>query len=106
MGGTNSAQVVHAHAGDLQLINVGLGPAFNVSYTVVPEVLTASIARPSGYLVHILLRESAAIPVSREIIRGNKWIFTVEYDALTGRKYETKITIDDLVLTKVVHRVT
>jgi hypothetical protein len=61
----------------------------------------ANIARPNGYLVHILLRESATIPVARQLIRGNKWTVKLQYDSLTGRRYETRIVIDDLVLTTV-----
>jgi hypothetical protein len=103
MGGTDSAQILYAPEGRLHIINVGLGPAFNVSYSLIPEDPNASIARPKGYLVHILLREFAPIPVARELISGNKWNFLVNYDSLTGRRYETRITIDDLVLTKVNH---
>jgi hypothetical protein len=109
MHGTDSAQVVAtSDDGMLRLINVGLGPAFNVSYSLTPEERQAEqapIARPKGYLIHILLRESARIPVGRATISGSKWNFVVHYDSLTGRKYETKITIDNLVLTDVRHQI-
>ncbi len=105
MHGSNSAQVLHCPEGVLHLINVGLGPAFNVNYTLTPKNPKSSIARPTGYLIHILLRESAIVPVPRGLIQGAEWMFVVRYDSLTGRRYETAITIDDLILTKVTHQV-
>jgi hypothetical protein len=105
MHGTDSAQVVSARDGVLRLINVGLGPAFNVSYSLSPENPEASIARPKGYLIHILLHESATIPVAPGTITGAEWTLVLNYDSLTGRKYETKIAINDLVLTEVAHGV-
>jgi hypothetical protein len=104
LAGSNSAQVVFTTEGNLHLINVGLGPAFNVIYSATPEDPQASISRPTGYLIHILLHEPATIPVSRGIIRGRAWNFVVNYDSLTGRHYETRIRINDLVLTQVTHR--
>jgi len=104
MDGVHGAQIVHAPEGMLHLINVGLGPAFNVVYEFTAANPPANIARPNGYLVHILLRESATIPVARQLIRGNKWSVKLQYDSLTGRRYETRIVIDDLVLTTVSHR--
>jgi len=104
LGDSNSAQVVFTPEGNLHLINVGLGPAFNVSYSATPEDPQASISRPNGYLIHILLREPATIPVPRGIIRGHAWNFVANYDSLTGRHYETRIRINDLVLTRVIHR--
>jgi hypothetical protein len=103
MDGIKGAQIVAPSEGMLQLINVGLGPAFNVTYKLTPKDPEASIARPEGYLIHILLRESAPIPVPIAILAGIEWIFVVSYDSLTGRKYQTKIVINAHVLTSVTH---
>jgi hypothetical protein len=105
IGGTDSAQVVYTENGRLRFINVGLGPAFNISYAFTPEDVEASRARPKGYLIHILLKEASPIPVAAELLRGNAWKLEVFYDSLSGRRYLTRIGISNLVLTEVTHLV-
>jgi hypothetical protein len=100
IGGIEGAQVLHALQGRPRLINVGPGPAFNIRYSAAPtDPASTGLARPSGYLVHMLPGEPFALPIGVGILGGSEWNFTMTYESRTGRKYQTKLVINDLVLT-------
>lgn len=97
--GVAGAQVLAPIAdGLLHLINIGMGPALNVTYVLTPENPQPSESEKTGYLAHILLRESATVPVAQGAIARNKWKLVLNYNSVSGRKYETVIKINNSVL--------
>jgi hypothetical protein len=101
MGGAVGGTVVRCPGGDAELGNVGSGPAINVRYRATHNVEEATEEGPSGYLAGILPGERFLTPIPRGILQNIKWEIVFTYESLSGRKYETKCTVDDLVLTNV-----
>jgi len=84
-----------------QIKNYGSGPAINVRYALTPTDPASSIARPKGYLAALRQGAGFRCPISRGLIQGNEWETVITYESLSGQKYQTKITSDDLVMTKI-----
>ena len=88
-------------SGQAQLENIGNGPAINARYSLTPVGQNASVARPSGYLVWMLLGDKFLTPIARGLLQGTEWEIVVAYESLGGRKYRTKSTVNNLVLTDI-----
>jgi hypothetical protein len=101
MGGAVGGMVVRCPGGDAEIGNVGSGPAINVRYRAVHNIADATEQGPSGYLAGILPGEKFLTPIPRGILQGQEWEVVFTYESLSGRKYQTKCTLDDLVLTNV-----
>jgi hypothetical protein len=101
MGGAVGGMVVRCPGGDAELGNVGSDPAINVRYRATHNVEEATDEGPSGYLAGILPGEKFITPIPRGILQAAKWEVVFSYESLSGRKYQTKCTVDDLVLTNV-----
>jgi hypothetical protein len=84
--------------GDAVLINIGTGPAVNVSYALQPS----DPARPAteGYVSLIPADNTrCTIPVPRGMLQGHQYDCVVRYESLSQTRYETRLTVDNLVLT-------
>jgi len=101
MGGAVGGMVVRCPGGDAEIGNVGSGPAINVRYRAVHNIADATEQGPSGYLAGILPGEKFLTPIPRGILQGQEWEIVFIYESLSGRKYQTKCIVDDLVLTNV-----
>lgn len=101
MGGAVGGMVVRCPGGNAEVGNVGSGPAINVRYHATHNVEGATEQGPNGYLAGILPGEKFLTPIPRGILQGSKWEIVFTYESLSGRKYRTKSTVDDLVLTNV-----
>ena len=101
MGGAVGGMVVRCPGGDAEIGNVGSGPAINVRYHAVHNIADATEQGLSGYLAGILPGEKFLTPIPRGILQGQQWKVVFTYESLSGRKYQTECTIDDLVLTHV-----
>jgi hypothetical protein len=87
--GARGAMVLDFIAGDAMLINIGNGPAVNISY-----VLTArdnAHGAPDGYVSSIPPRIRASVPISRSILRGRRFDCLIQYESLSRRRYETRL---------------
>ena len=84
-----------------QIKNYGSGPAINVRYALAPTNPASSIARPKGYLAALRQAARFRCPISRGLLQGNEWETVITYESLSGRKYQTKIISDNLVMTKI-----
>jgi hypothetical protein len=101
MGGAVGGMMLLCPGGDVQLENVGSGPAVNVRYNLTPTDPASTIVRPNGYLVGMLPGEKFLTPIAREILRHNEWEVVFTYESLSGGKYRTKSIVNDLVLTDI-----
>jgi hypothetical protein len=97
MDGAKGAMVLDFDAGDAMLKNIGNGPAVNIEYEFV------SRANPprklDGYVPFIPSGARATIPVARNSLQGSVYDCVVRYESLSQTKYETKLVINNLVLT-------
>jgi hypothetical protein len=102
MDGIVGGMIVAAREGNVAIQNVGSGPALNVRYkfTPVKPPAAANVARPSGYLQNIPPRETLVMPVPREVLRNLEYEFIASFESLNGRTYETRVRMNDLVLTQ------
>jgi hypothetical protein len=101
MEGTDSAMVILCPGAQAQLENIGNGPAVNARYSLTPTNPASTVARPSSYLVTVLEGQKILTPIPRGTLQGNEWEIVLTYESLTGRKYRTKITANNLVLTDI-----
>src|SRR6266478_4178933 len=100
VGGAVGGMVVRCPGGDAELENVGSGPAINVRYRAIHNLEEATEEGPSGYLAGVL-REKFLTPIPRGILQAAKWEIVFTYESLSGSKYRTSCTVDNLVLTNV-----
>jgi hypothetical protein len=98
MSGAQGAMVLQFVLGDAVLTNIGNGPAVNVSYVLQPS----DPARPpiDGYVSLIPADNTrCTIPVPRGILQGHQYDCVVRYESLSQTRYETRVTVNNLVLT-------
>jgi hypothetical protein len=100
-GGIVGAMIIQCPGGNAEFENVGSGPAVNVRYNLTPTNLESTVSRPSGYMVAMLAGQRFLTPIPRGILQGNEWNAVLSYESMSGRKYQTKITANNLVLTDV-----
>lgn len=96
-GGARGTLVLDFNERSVMLLNIGTGPAVNIEYRFTPRDNAQS--RPDGYVSFIGPSVRAAIPVPRGILQGQEYECSLQYDSLSHTRYETKIVINDLVLT-------
>jgi len=101
MEGTNAAMMLRCPEGQAEVENVGSGPAVNVRYNLTPTNPASTLARPSGYLIGMRPGEKFLTPIPRGILQGNEWKFLVTYESLSGRRYQTRIIVNNLILTEI-----
>jgi hypothetical protein len=100
--GSHAATEIYCHPGqDAQIKNYGSGPAIKVRYALTPTNLASTTARPEGTLVALREGIEFPVPIPRGILQGNKWETVITYESLSGRKYQTKMISDNLVLTNI-----
>jgi hypothetical protein len=99
MGNIIGGMMLRCPGGNVEMQNVGSGPAVSIRYSATPTNPAASIVRPDGYFVGMQPGEAFPVPIARETLRGNEWEVIVTYDSLSGRKYRTKSIVNDLILT-------
>jgi hypothetical protein len=87
--------------GHAQIKNYGSGPAINLRYTLTPTNPASSAIRSKGYLAALRQDIEFVTPIARDLFRGNEWETVITYESLSGRKYQTKIISNDLVLTSI-----
>lgn len=97
MDGAQGAMILNFISGDAVLLNIGNGPAVNVSYVLRP--LGDARSTPQGYVSSIPPSARASVPVPRGILAGHRYDCSIRYESLTGTKYETKLSLHNLVLT-------
>ena len=87
--------------GQAVIVNMGNGPAVNVAYALEPIGILpgANVARPRGYIQNIPPGKAVVTPISRGALQTHQFEFTARYESLSGRRYETQITVNELVLT-------
>ena len=97
MDGARGAMILNFSGGDAMLLNIGNGPAVNVSYLLKP--LGDARSTPEGYISSIPASARASIPIPRGILQGCRYDCLIRYESLGGTGYETRIGLHDLVLT-------
>ncbi len=97
--GDHATTEIYCPAAQAQIKKYGSGPAINVRYALTPTNLASTVARPEGYLV--ALRQGGAFQstIPRGLLRGNEWETVITYESLSGRRYQTRIISDNLVMT-------
>jgi hypothetical protein len=99
MDGAVGTMIVRCPEGQAQIENVGYGPAVNIRYALTPFVADSTRARPKGYLLGLRPGEKFRPPIPRGILQGNEWMCVLTYESLSGRRYRTNLTVNNLVLT-------
>jgi hypothetical protein len=99
--GIVGGMTLKAREGNLVVQNIGSWPALNVRYEFKPidPPPGANVVRPRGYLQNIPSREIFVMAVAREVLRNFQYDFLAIYESLNGRRYESRIIINNLVLT-------
>jgi hypothetical protein len=54
---------------------------------------------PCGYVPNIAAGQTFVMQVAREILRNSEYTFLASYESLSGQRYETRSTLNNLVLT-------
>jgi hypothetical protein len=101
VGGAVGALEMLFDRGNARIENIGSGPALNIRYYIKAINAPGMPARPRGYLVGVEAGEWFPTPIARETLRGNDWEIVITYESISGRKYQTKITISNLVMTDI-----
>jgi hypothetical protein len=97
-GEAQGSMVLQFVLSDAVLINIGNGPAINVSYTLKP--FNEARSPINGYVSVIPAGNTkCSIPVPRGILQGHKYHCIVQYESLSQTRYETRLTVNNLVLT-------
>lgn len=101
MDGAVGGMIVAPREGNVALQNMGNGPAVNVRYEFIPlnPPQGANVARPSGYLQNIPAGGTFVMQVARGVLRNLEYEFLTTYESLSGHRYESRIILNNLVLT-------
>src|SRR6266481_5836846 len=77
--------------------NIGIGPALKVRYrfyqTNAPP--GGPVSQAPGFVDYLLQRQPRSIPVPRGPLATIDYDFEADYESLSGKKYRTKIKIED-----------
>jgi hypothetical protein len=98
MHDARGAMILDFIAGSAVLINIGTGPAVNISYVFTP-LDEGNIMQPDGYVPFLPAHASASIPVSRVSLVNSNYSCVILYESLSQTHYSTTVTIRSLVLT-------
>jgi hypothetical protein len=100
-GNNYATTEIYCPEAQAQIKNYGSGPAINIRYVLRPTKPASSIASPSGYLVFLRPKFDFASTISLELLQSNEWETVITYESLSGRKYQTKVISNNLVLTNI-----
>ena len=95
--GAVGAMILQFYEGSAMLINIGNGPAVNIEYLLTP--IGVALSRPQGYISNIPPGVRANVPIPRGILHGHSYECSIQYDSLSHTRYETKLVVNNLVLT-------
>ena len=89
--------------GNVVIENVGNGVALNVRYDFIqttpePDGLKVS---PGSYLQHIPTGKPFVVPVPRGTLQNKEYDFLARYESVGGREYESRIHLNNLVITQI-----
>jgi len=98
MNEARGAMVFDFIAGSAVLMNIGTGPAVNISYVFTP-LDEGNIMQTDGYVPFLPAHASASIPVSRTSLVNSNYSCVILYESLSQTHYSTTVTIRNLVLT-------
>jgi hypothetical protein len=98
MHDARGAMILDFIEGSAVLLNIGTGPAVNVSY-VFTSLDEANIRRLDGYIPFVPPKVICSIPVSRTSLVNSDYTCLIEYESLSQAHYSTMMTIRNLVLT-------
>ncbi|HEV2523348.1 MAG TPA: hypothetical protein VGT24_13290 [Candidatus Acidoferrales bacterium] len=101
MHGAVGAMMVLCPGGSVQLANVGAGPAINIRYLFEPVDPDSTPSRPSSYLASLHPGETFLIPTSQGLLAGQEWNCLLTFESLSGRRYQTELRLNGLVITDV-----
>lgn len=101
MDDARGTMVLDFDAGDAIFLNIGKGPAVNIEYVLSiegnpPRELT-------GYVPFVPSGVRATVPVARNSLHGRIVRCSIQYDSLSLARYETTVTLKNLVLTPPFH---
>jgi hypothetical protein len=97
--GTDSTVIVRCPEGLAQIENIGVGPAINIRYELRPLNPQLTRAHPTGYVAGISKDGTFLIPVARALLVGHDFDCLFDYESVSHRKYRTKVTVKNLVIT-------
>lgn len=83
--------------GDVELENIGSGPAFNLRYQLKEHDSSGQLS--SSYVPFISTGERSKIPIPTAQLQLQKHDLLVSYESLSGKRYETNVAIDNGTLT-------
>jgi len=99
LDGPFAAQVAQ-HAGDVVLLNVGTGSALNLRFgflhTNAPQ--GGPVIHPTGFVDYLQPGQPWQTHVARTLLANGEFEFYANYNGLSGKRYETKIRIEDGVI--------
>jgi hypothetical protein len=106
MHGTDGAMIVGQSGGRLVIENIGTGPAINVRCRLRATDFNRqeSAVTHESYLQNLAPNGMSELPVARETLRSADYEFLTYNESLSGRRYESVISIKNLVLTQSVFR--
>ena len=98
MGDVRGAMILDFIGGDAVLINIGNGPAVNISYTLTPLDFD-QLAALTGYVSFVPRGVKCSVPISRNTLVARHYDCVIQYESLSQTPYASKLTIRNLVLT-------
>jgi hypothetical protein len=106
MDDTAGAMIVGERRGRITVENIGSGPALNVTCRLRATDFRnqETAATHESYLQNLPPKGVFETPVSRETLRFVDYEFSIFYESLSGRCYESVISIKNLVLTRSIFR--
>ena len=100
MDGAEGTMIVHCPEGQVSMENVGYGACCQYSLrTLTPTNLESTVARPKVTRWLCERARTCQPPITRNILQGNEWLCVLTYESLSGRRYRTNLTVNNLVLT-------
>jgi hypothetical protein len=99
MDGAVGTTIMLCPGAQVQMENIGYGPAMNIQYHFTPLKPESTRARPKGYAMGLRQGGHLQPPVPRGIMQGNDWNCVIEYESMARRKYRTTMIVKNLVLT-------
>lgn len=92
---------IHCPGGRAQIKNYGSGPAINIRYALTPTNPASSTARPKGYLAALRPEIEFRTLIALDLLQGNEWETVITYESLSGRRYQTKVISNNLVMMQI-----
>jgi hypothetical protein len=96
--GAVGGAVVAVTNGNVELQNIGNGPALKVRYDFRP-LDPSNISRPRGYLPNVVVGKSFVLAVPRGILDIEDYEAVFQYESMSRKWYESRLTITKKVVT-------